>query len=138
MGQSDIPSACLECGSEDVESVGDKSEKSQFICSDCGLVIDKRTSSKLDTDVDWRENYGSKSSNQFARADWREQSRPAIVGLIREPSRTHHEYYRIENPRKFFEECAGEQDELKKIRESDLEPFETLDLPHIEWRYSTH
>jgi len=47
-------------------------------------------------------------------------------------------YYRIENPREFFEGCSNEQDELKRIRESDLEPFETLDLPDIEWRYSVH
>jgi hypothetical protein len=73
MGQSDIPSACFECGSEDIEPADDKSEKSQFVCLDCGLVMNNQTSSKSDTGVDWREKDGSKSSNQTDHTIYEEE-----------------------------------------------------------------
>jgi hypothetical protein len=135
MGQSDTPSACLECGSETIESAPDDSE--QFVCSDCGLVMYKRDRS-LPESVSENLDRFSEDRGDFARADWSEQTSTAIVGLIKEPERTDHEYYRIENPREFFEDCSGEQEQLQRIKESDLEPFETLDLPHIEWTFSTH
>lgn len=80
----------------------------------------------------------SERLGEFAHADWSQQSQTAVVGLIKEPDRTYHGYYRIENPREFFEGCSGEQEQLNRIRESDLEPFETLDLPQVDWRFATH
>jgi len=128
--QPDAPSACLECGSEDIEPAKNKSD--QFVCSNCKLVMYKRDHSKLP------ENRFSDQIDDFARADWSQQYDTAIVGLIKEPYRTYHEYYRIENPREFFEDCSNEQEQLRRIKDSGLEPFETLDLPQIDWRFSTH
>jgi Zn finger protein HypA/HybF involved in hydrogenase expression len=110
------PDNCIDCDSQNIESTPDESE--QFICSDCGLVMAKRNTER---------------KSEYVRARWSEQTDTAIVGIIKEPHRRHHEYYRIDNPREFFKNCSGE---IQKIKQSDLEPFETLDLPHIDWIYS--
>ena len=96
MNQSDEPSSCLECGSENMKTP--QRETNQFICSDCGLVMYKRDTSNVPDNM----SGFSDRLGEFARADWSEQTRTAVVGLIKEPHRNYHEYYRIENPREFF------------------------------------
>lgn len=134
---------CPECGSENIEPASDEVE--EYFCEDCRLLFDTETesdpfdpaiysTSDQDTDAFTERMAQRSDSNEYTH--WSEQTSPAIVGLIEEPDRTKHEYYRIENPKEFFNGCSSEQDELRRIRESELEPFETLDLPHVEWKYS--
>jgi hypothetical protein len=125
---STTPDRCIDCDSENIDSVTDSSE--QFICSDCGLVMDRRNTEMNSTL--WNEQERS----DYVRAHWSEQTDTAVIGIITDPHRTHHEYYRIENPREFLKSCSGEREETQRIKQSDLEPFETLDLPPIDWRYT--
>lgn len=122
------PDNCIDCDSQDIESAPGESE--QFICSDCGLVMNKRN-------TETRSNFlDEEDRSEYIRARWSEQTDTATVGIITEPYRRNHEYYRIENPREFFKDCSGEREEKRKIKQSDLEPFETLDLPPIDWRFT--
>jgi hypothetical protein len=122
------PDNCIDCDSQNIESVQDESD--EFICSDCGLVMKRRN-----TEI--RSNFLDKDGgSDYVRADWSKQTSTGIVGIITEPYRRHHEYYRIENPREFFKDCSGEEEQKQRIKQSNLEPFETLDLPPIDWRYS--
>lgn len=135
---------CPECGSENIELASDEVE--EYFCEDCRVLFDTETESEpfdpemystSDPDTEkFKEWVAQRTTDSTEHVHWSEQTSPAIVGLIEEPDRIKHEYYRIENPKEFFEGCSGEQDELRRIRESDLEPFETLDLPHVEWKFS--
>lgn len=134
---------CPECGSENIELASDEVE--EYFCEDCRLLFDTETESDpfdpaiystSDQDTDAFTKRMAQRSDSKEYTHWSEQTSPAIVGLIEEPDRIKQEYYRIENPKEFFKGCSGEQDELRRIRESELEPFETLDLPRVEWKYS--
>jgi hypothetical protein len=127
-GASGPPDNCIECDSEDIETVSDEAD--QFICSNCGLVMKKRRT-KMNSPF-----FDDEERSDYIRADWAEQTETAIVGIITDPERRHHEYYRIENPREFFHNCSGEREQKQKIKRSDIEPFETLDLPRIDWKFT--
>lgn len=115
------PDNCIDCDSQNVEPTPDESE--QFICSDCELVMEF-----------------NEPKDSYSPAHWSEQTDTATVGIVTVPHQRRHEYYKIDNPRDFFENCSGEKEEKRRIKQSDLDPFETIspstDLPPIDWTYT--
>lgn len=57
-----------------------------------------------------------------------------IVGIVSEPDRTEHEYYRIDNAAEFFGDSWQDNTAMaNKIHNADIEPFKTASLPKADW-----
>lgn len=151
----DKESECPECGAKDFEPVEEDSE--ELACGNCGYVnkeVDWTEYSHADTDESRRKNLedleelpdrqsespSSETSGPFADY-WHHD--PAIFALMSDDG-TKQEFYQIDNPEEFFQELDVEGDSSwtrdervrRKIQQSDIDPFQKVDIPYIDWRFT--
>jgi transcription elongation factor Elf1 len=139
-GKSDDITECPECGSKQLDRVSEPVE--EVICSDCGLVVENSVmeesdridrSSNLESDITNLE--GEKiNRSKTGSGEWLADD-PGIF-VISSPDDTKQEFYRIDNPEDFFEDVSGGEEGAKRaIKHSDIDPFKTVELPYITWRF---
>ena len=114
-------SECSECGSANLEHARQENE---LVCAECGFVLSPSIES--DPAVEGSTSTGVERSQP--------PTETVVVALINQPDETYQKYYRIEDAEEFFHNCWGNEREMeKRIAESDIEPFATLDVPQPDW-----
>lgn len=141
--------SCVECGGELVEM----EESDERYCNACGLVVDdsdtpewrasldrdgeeKQESNLIDDDTNdrWETNVERTDFATDIEIDHSPPEGEVVVGIVSEPYRTDHEYYRIEDAEEFFGDAWEDNGEMARLlHESDIEPFEELSLPRVDW-----
>lgn len=149
---------CPECGGTDFEEVEEEPE--ELVCSNCGLIHPKTeqidwssASGNAPTSISTQEKKeglrefrdsqsgSSPSKESGALADyWHHE--PAIFAIMSDND-TKQEFYRIDDPEEFFndvdvgEESPSMRNEKlrRKIQKSDIEPFQKIEIPYIDWKF---
>jgi len=138
-------SECPECGSSDLKT--EDEDEGEVFCRECGYVVGSRTSlsdGQESKEGGNKSNFSEeiqsrRSAEQIEEIDeqdslWWDHD-PAIFALM-SPDDTHQEFYRIDNPEDFFDGIQGENEMTNRIRESGVEPFQKIEVPYIDWRFS--
>lgn len=103
---------------------------------------DKYGSPDSDSGPEWRAFESDKEGELSTDSDWGQDldvnsgapNGEVIIGIVSEPDRTDHEYYRIDNAAEFFGDSWQDNTAMAtKIHDSDIEPFKTASLPNADW-----